>query len=217
MKTCGICSQNFDNLIKLSKHIRDRHKNISVKEYYDKFIKTEKEGTCVMCQTWTEYKGLGIGYSKTCCRSCSAKLNRKLLKEDDNKHKLFSEKVKINMKNIWKERESSGEKEIIIQKCSDTINENIKKLNKQERIDRFGWLNKLEGIEREEKIKQITKPLRYYWDNITDEECRMVMSKRMQTILSRSKNEDYPDISKEQLEKTYKSFCECFGVPYEKT
>ena len=71
MIECKICQREFKNNISLSLHIRFNHKNISNKEYYDKFLKKEGEGICLVCGNCTSFLG-SIGYSKHCCCKCSA-------------------------------------------------------------------------------------------------------------------------------------------------
>ena len=112
---CKICHKKNDNIRKLSKHIRDYHKDITIKEYYDVYIKTKTEGQCVICANATKYSNLGSGYSKTCSTSCSAKLFRFNLKSNEERYDKFKQKISDNMIKEWKKREKTGKKDEIIE------------------------------------------------------------------------------------------------------
>jgi len=67
---CEICQEYVVSLKALSQHILNH--NITSKEYYDKFLKTnEKEGFCLECNKPTKFKGLKSGYQKFCNLVCS--------------------------------------------------------------------------------------------------------------------------------------------------
>ena len=79
MIKCLICSKEFKNLKALSTHINLTHQ-LTSKQYYDKFIKTETDGICLTCGQETNYRNLNVGYLKTCSQKCDA-----LYKKDNNK------------------------------------------------------------------------------------------------------------------------------------
>lgn len=64
--TCRICDKSFINL---GRHLR--YHDISSKEYYDTYIKKEKDGICLMCGSPTTYFNVNIGYGKHCSQSCA--------------------------------------------------------------------------------------------------------------------------------------------------
>ena len=67
---CLICNKEYINIRSLSIHIRKSHK-MSTKEYYDKFLKTENEGKCLVCGKSTTYMYLSTGYKLGCSYRCS--------------------------------------------------------------------------------------------------------------------------------------------------
>lgn len=179
---CGFCEKELNNIRKLSKHIRDIHKGINIKEYYDKFIKKTEEGKCAICNTETRFISLGIGYSLTCSNKCGCTYHRKKLKESPEKYKLFVEKVKLNQTSIWKSREINGEKEIIVEKVRNSTIKYINLLTKEEKEKRFGWLNKLSGKEKEDKIKfLLSKSLIPYYESLSKEETEKLIQKRLKS------------------------------------
>lgn len=65
---CKICKESFESYYKLSRHL-SKHK-IKTKEYYDLYLKKEKEGVCTVCGKEPQFHGLKIGYSKRCSLKC---------------------------------------------------------------------------------------------------------------------------------------------------
>lgn len=68
---CKICEKEFKSLIGLSKHLSPIHQ-ISSNEYYDKYLKKEKEGICQCdnCLNKTNFISLINGYTKYCSNKC---------------------------------------------------------------------------------------------------------------------------------------------------
>jgi hypothetical protein len=62
-----------------------------------------------MCGNNTKFISIKFGYNPHCSRSCGAKKFKINLKNDKEKFQTFSDKVKRNMENIWKNREDTGE------------------------------------------------------------------------------------------------------------
>ena len=67
---CEICGKKFIGYNGLSKHIKKIH-NIISKDYYDKFLKKEREGICNFCGKEPKFKSLVNGYQKYCNLKCS--------------------------------------------------------------------------------------------------------------------------------------------------
>ena len=67
---CNICGKevNFE-YGSFSKHLK--HHDIDQKEYYDKYIKKDKEGLCRNCGKPTKFLGLLEGYRDCCSRDCT--------------------------------------------------------------------------------------------------------------------------------------------------
>ena len=60
METCKICGEEFKNLKALTTHVKAKH-GLLGKEYYDKYMKKESEGECVVCGKETTYRNYGGG------------------------------------------------------------------------------------------------------------------------------------------------------------
>lgn len=97
---CEICKSEWKNEKALGIHIVKTHK-ITVKEYYDKYLKlVDKEGICV-CGKETDFRGLTYKYDKFCSLKCSQKS-----KERTEKFRLNYFKNDIH--NIQEKREETN-------------------------------------------------------------------------------------------------------------
>jgi len=67
MTNCKICNLDFSSNHKLTSHIRNKH-FLSKKEYYDKYLKKENEGICLVCKNITTFRG--NKYLKHCSIEC---------------------------------------------------------------------------------------------------------------------------------------------------
>ena len=65
-KECGEPILTHNGLVS---HIANYHK-IQQKDYYDKHLKQEGEGKCLICGKDTEFDNLSTGYKKFCSRKC---------------------------------------------------------------------------------------------------------------------------------------------------
>jgi hypothetical protein len=64
--SCGFnCKTNY-----LATHTKNKH-NLSLAEYYDKFLKKDGDGICSECENKTTFRSLNHGYSKTCSKKCA--------------------------------------------------------------------------------------------------------------------------------------------------
>jgi len=80
MVKCKICDEyETDDLRGFAAHIFYRH-DIKMKDYYDKFIKTENEGICLTCDKPTKFKGYSYGYHDYCCNGCQCRSEERLIK-----------------------------------------------------------------------------------------------------------------------------------------
>lgn len=69
---CRLCNRNIGTF----SHISKFHK-ITLKEYYDKYVKKKKEGKCVICGKDTKFRAMLAStnaYNKTCSITCKKKL-----------------------------------------------------------------------------------------------------------------------------------------------
>ena len=72
MLKCEICGREFKEYKGLGYHISQTHK-ISTKDYYNKYLRTDKEGICLECGKETSFRGLKIRYSTYCSSQCVSK------------------------------------------------------------------------------------------------------------------------------------------------
>lgn len=140
---CKICKRECENNVGLISHITQNH-GIPSKEYYDKYLKKEKEGICE-CGNKTKYLNISRGYSKFCSQKCSRNSNE--IKE--------------------KFRQTCIKKYGVESPLQD---ERIKKKIKQINLERYGVENPFQSEEIKEKIKQ-TNLKKYGFENYaqTDE------------------------------------------------
>lgn len=71
---CELCGKDFKSYRSLASHLKQKHPDISTKEYYDRFYKKPGEGICPVCGKSTNFIGrLNRGYSPHCSWSCASK------------------------------------------------------------------------------------------------------------------------------------------------
>lgn len=66
---CKICGFTTSDKGSYS-HLFYKH-NLTVKQYYDKYLRQENEGVCPTCGKQTPFFGLSKGYQIHCCNSCA--------------------------------------------------------------------------------------------------------------------------------------------------
>ena len=69
MSTCIICNKTYRCNRSLGIHIRHGH-NLSIKEYYDTYIKASDEGICHNCGKPTRFINLTKRYRRFCSKTC---------------------------------------------------------------------------------------------------------------------------------------------------
>ena len=73
LTTCGVCGQKFSTYTGLSHHLSQNHKDVTRKDYYDKFLKKPDDGKCVVCGLPTKFSDrLNRGYYTHCSKKCTA-------------------------------------------------------------------------------------------------------------------------------------------------
>ena len=74
LSTCKKCGAGpFKNYAGLSKHISQKHPDITNQDYYDTYLKKEGEGVCARCGGPTKFSGrLNRGYYIHCSQKCTA-------------------------------------------------------------------------------------------------------------------------------------------------
>ena len=71
---CGICHEKCFSKGTLAKHVKKKHKEITIIEYAHKYIPMENPtGKCMSCKVDLPFKGLGIVYDKFCSFPCGTK------------------------------------------------------------------------------------------------------------------------------------------------
>jgi len=120
---CGITSSTKSGL---GNHIKNTHK-MAIIEYFDKWIKEEGEGICVICGGQTKMIRNDRGYKPTCSIECQ------------NKHAYNQTKIailkKYGVENLY-------QSEIIKEKCKNVM------------IERYGYKSAIQNPRIKEQIKQ---------------------------------------------------------------
>ena len=201
---CLICDHIFDNNNKFAKHRFHKH-NLSLKEYYDKFLKKENDGICLVCCKETKFCKSSRSYSKTCSHKCGGILFRKNLKNNSEKFKNFQNKVSDHRKKWWN---SLSEDELIknSEKMKKGTIEYISKLSKEERKEKFGFLNKLDKKEKEKFIKEkmLNTGAHKWWKTATDDEKKKIYNKRRETNIKNNNLIDRKNLDIFQKFEIYK-------------
>lgn len=72
MENCKICNKTFKSVSSLVSHLTNPKSKckIIVKDYYDKFLRKEKEGICKFCGNETVFYGISKGYQNDVCKHC---------------------------------------------------------------------------------------------------------------------------------------------------
>jgi hypothetical protein len=97
---CEICERNdFKNISALVAHISNPNKNckMTIKEYYDKFLRKSNEGYCKICGKETSFYSIAKGYKYDICGVCKS-INpdrNKKIKETKLKNKIIFECTKL--------------------------------------------------------------------------------------------------------------------------
>lgn len=97
---CQICNKDCQSL---GSHLKYSHKDISIKNYYDRFICKADEGICPVCNKATTFRGLTKGYLKYCSSTCSNSDKTVILKKKASTKEHFGNE---NYRNTEKARET---------------------------------------------------------------------------------------------------------------
>ena len=144
---CQICDKSKVSIGDFSRHIRYKHKKITTKEYYDKFLKSVDEDVCKFCKKPTSYQNLSKGYARTCSVSCSVKLH---WKNPENRKKM-SIKMKGHRPWIGRKHSEDTKKKMSDSQKGKIVSEKTKRKMSETRIKKI-----LSG-----EIKLPTRPTRY--------------------------------------------------------
>lgn len=149
METCKICGESFKNLKALTTHVKAKH-FLNGKEYYDKHLKKEGEGQCVVCSNETTYRNVGVGYLENCSVECRNK--NKNIKRDYWKGKTQSkDTIAKRVQNTDQIKKEGNRKETMLDKYGvdnpsklDIVKSKISIGNKGKIVDRDKeWQDKI--------------------------------------------------------------------------
>jgi endogenous inhibitor of DNA gyrase (YacG/DUF329 family) len=203
---CEICGKEIQ-ICGISSHIRLSH-SITLKEYYDSYLKSADEGKCALCGKDTKFNGYVKGYLKYCSSKCAnsdtnGNLQKQLRSEETKAKRTSTVKEKYGVSNVLK---SPIVKQKIIQTnlskygvSNVFANKDIQERIKQTNISRYNAENPFASESIKEKIRQsllqkygVSHPM--YSDEIKQ--------KMMTTNLER-----YGVSNTLQLEKVYSDEC----------
>ena len=153
---CEECNKICKSKQILVVHIKKYHIK---KDYFDKWIKDENDGKCVICNEETTFKDFQIGYRNCCSTKCTLQLRRRTKKEKYGDENFCNyEKVKQTVKNNKKNSEyqiniNKKVKQTRKAKYSDENFNNRAKANKTN-LERYGVKNALQNKEIHDKFEQ---------------------------------------------------------------
>jgi hypothetical protein len=119
---CKICNIFKTNSFRgLSLHISNKH-NISIKKYYDDFMKKTDESKCKQCGNETQFLGLSKGYRIYCSSKCSRNSELTIQKTKKTKIKRYGDENYVNAEKSSKTWKNKSKKniQIIIEKRKKT-------------------------------------------------------------------------------------------------
>ena len=86
-------------------------------------------------------------------------------------------------------------------------------MTKEERIKKFGWMNKLSLEEKEKFIQKNYWDILYvYWQNLSDEDFKKIINKRESTMLERQKTGFIFDVTEKESIKFNENMERIFGL-----
>ena len=205
MIKCLICDKEFQNRVALCNHLCRKH-SLKKQEYYDKYIKTDKDGICKYsdCNNATKFLDIEHGYADCCCMEhtnlyrygVKCNLNFKEVKEKAQKNSHTKEAME-------KHKETNLKKYGVDHPMKSQICKNKAKQTSQER---WGVDNPSKADIIKDKIKE-SKAKIYGDENYNNRE------QAKQTNLEKY-GVDHPMKSKEIQEKTKQTNQERYGVDY---
>ena len=168
---CEECGKLFKLKGSLARHIKKDHREISQKIYFDKWIKSNDDGKCVICENETNFIDFSKYYQKTCCDKCNYKLRSINMASDERRKKIKKTCLfKYGVDNVLK---------------SSLIKSKINESN----IKKYGVKNPYQREDVKDKIKQ-TKYERYGNEKYQNwEKQRQTCVERYGTEYVLSKNE----------------------------
>ena len=91
---CELCLTGYKTKIGLSIHIKRKHSNISLKEYYIRYINPSIDVLCPVCGKERLFWSLALGFYSTCCKEdCIKKVPSLKRKNNNYTHSLETRKI----------------------------------------------------------------------------------------------------------------------------
>lgn len=149
---CEICQRECDRTVSLSNHISHAHKNkITVKKYYDKYLKKENEGKCLECKKETTFISFG-NYRKFCSTKCSNNNKEKQEKEKQTNQKNYGKNYSIQSEKIQEKYKQTCLKNFGVENPSQNFQIQEKKI--QTSLKKYGTKHPSQTKEFQNKIKR---------------------------------------------------------------
>ena len=177
--TCKICDKSM-SYKSIGSHLKTH--NITLKEYYDKFLKSNNEGICLTCGKQTNFHNIKNGYFKFCNRACvnnNIDIQNKIKQVMINK---YGKPYVFQNKELLDKREKTYLEKYGVN--NPLKNNKIKEKCKQTCIKKYG----VDNPQKNEYIKaktKITNDLKYNSNNYHN------ILKRQKTCLERYGNENF--------------------------
>jgi len=187
---CEECEKIYVKKENLSRHIRLIHNG--QKQYYDKWLKENDEGSCKICSKETEFTGFKKQYKNCCSDKCSYKYTQQEVEK--------SLLLKYNVKNHFQRKEVQEKSKQTKLEKYENENYNNPEKNKETNLKNHNGIHSASTKECIEKVKQ-TKLKKYDDENFNNRE------KAKQTNLER-----YGSISYTGTSAYKESILNNFGV-----
>ena len=123
MEKCKICNKEFEKLKGLSVHFNNSH-NLKNKEYYDSFLIKENDGKCIICNSKTTFRNIGVGYLKHCSMNCRDK-NKNIKRDFWTGKKQSKKTINERIKNTDQTKKESNRKKTMLEKYGVEIQSRI--------------------------------------------------------------------------------------------
>lgn len=173
MIQCKVCLE-YVLPLGMPNHLK-KH-NLSTKEYYDQYCKSEEEGKCKICGKPTSFAGISKGYRKFCSSKCAnldpetqQKLKSTYMSKYGVEHPLKSKEVKDKVKQTNLDRygvESALQLESTREKALESLrSESTIKKRQETCIERYGATSPFGSTDIQQKVKE-TNLSKYGADNI---------------------------------------------------
>lgn len=133
MLTCKVCNREFSTYRALGIHLKRSHKNITLKDYYRKYIGTESDGYCPSCGKECNFISLSLGFHKYCSQICTVNAKDVIEKARNTKFSHFGEGKYFSDESL--ERIAKANHENAKERVKKAINTVKKKYNIPETVN----------------------------------------------------------------------------------